>query len=113
MRQPTSLTLIVAGALGAFLIAMVGVSAHSGGLLNFAGVHQTISDDRASSARTESPKPSEKPEATPTSQPLSISTAKPTQTPETNDEDSDDMPYAMPASTPYCEDECGSGGGGD
>ena len=102
-------SLIVGGAVGAFLIAMIGVSAHTTGLssfLNATGVHQTASNDEASGARTE---PSEKPEATePAEKPEATPTARPTAKPET-EPDSDDAPKATPTST--CS--TGEDGGGD
>ena len=107
------LLLIVGGALGAFLIAMVGVSAHTGGLpiLNLAGVHQTHSGDTASGARTE---PSDSPEASPNSEPTEMSeptpTAKPTSEP-TETPDEDDMPRAT--SSPMSSSDEGGGGSGD
>jgi hypothetical protein len=91
MKRPVAL--IVGGAVGAFLIAMVGVSAQTGGLnLNLAGTQQARHGDDASGARTEpkespeaspKPEPSEKPEPTPTAKP----TAKPTEAPDEDDDD--------------------------
>lgn len=114
MHKPFSLTLIVGCALGAFLIAMVGVSAHEGGLLNMVGIHQSSSDDHASSARTE-PRESSEPSEKPESSAMPRSTGKPTSKPDT-EPDEDDMPKASPTSTPtpHCYDEgCSSPGGGE
>jgi len=99
------LSLIVAGAIGAFLIAMVGASAHTAGFpfLSMTGVHQTHTDE-ASGARTE---PSEKPEATPTSKPTEkpepTPTARPSATPEANDNDEDDMVKPTPTTSTTCK----------
>jgi len=80
----TPFSLIVGGALGAFLIAAIGVSAHTTGLsgFSFTSQHHSESSDVASGAREEpkdSPEPSEKPE--PTAKP----TAEPTEKPETDE----------------------------
>ncbi|HYM65798.1 MAG TPA: hypothetical protein VEW68_00765 [Patescibacteria group bacterium] len=96
------LSLIVVGAVGAFLIAMVGASAHTGGLnlLSLVGVHQTQTDE-ASGARTEpseQPEPSERPEASPTARPSSKPDTEP---------DEDDQPKASPSASPCSSDESG------
>ena len=113
MKRP--LGLVVVGAVGAFLIASVGASAHAGALnfVNFSGAHQTLNSDQTTGTPTqskESPEPSEKPEASPTPRVSTTAkpTAKPTETPEINDEDSDDMPST---STSTGDSEEGSGGG--
>ncbi len=108
------LSLIVFGAVGAFLIAMVGVSAHTGSLspfFNFVGVQHSQTSDEASGARTE---PSEKPETSPESEPTEKPEPTPTatSTPSTDTEpDEDDMTLATPMTSPkaHCEDECGGG----
>ena len=73
---------IVGGALGAVLIAAIGVSAHTTNLpvLTLIGVQQSHSSDEASGARTE---PSEKPEAKPTAEPTEKPEPTPTATPST------------------------------
>ena len=104
MKRP--LSLIVGGAIGAFLIAMVGVSAHTAGLplLSLTGAQQSHHSEEASGSRTEpkespeaspKPEPSEKPEPTPT--------AKPTPQPEVDDENDD--------SSTSESDETGDAGG--
>ena len=80
------------GVVGAFLVASVGVSAHTGALpiLQTASVHRSHSDDHASVARTEhkdsthaapTAKPTEKPEVEPTHKPELKPTPKATLTP--------------------------------
>jgi len=101
MKRP--LSLIVGGAVGAFLIAAIGVSASNAGLplLRLAGVQQTHHGDEASGARTEpteSPEPSEKPESSPTSKPKASPTAEPSEQP-----DEDDMSEA--SASPSSSDE--------
>ena len=67
MKRPVVLISVLAGV---FLIAGAGASAHTVQLLtNLAGTHSSSSNDEASGARTESPKPSERPEASPTAEP--------------------------------------------
>jgi hypothetical protein len=83
-----SMGLIVGGATGAFLLASIGVSAHTGSL-PFAqptGVHQSHNGDQASVIGTEllrALEPAESPPAAPTPQAAPNPTAEPTQRPET------------------------------
>jgi outer membrane biosynthesis protein TonB len=107
----TPLSLIVGGALGAFLIAAIGVSAHTTGLagFSFTSQHHSESSDVASGAREEpkdSPEPSEKPE--PTAKP----TAEPTEKPETDEtetetETGDSAPKTSAPNTTHTDEESG------
>jgi len=72
MKRPV--VLIVGAAAGAFLLAGVGASAHSGlSLARFIGVQSSTFGDEATGARTEpadTPEAIEKPEAPPTAEPV-------------------------------------------
>ena len=81
MKRPV--VLIVGAAAGAFLLAGVGASAHSGlSLARFTGVHSTSFGDEATGARTEpadtpetaAPEPTETPEAPATAEPADTET---------------------------------------
>ena len=98
MKRPV--VLIVGAAAGAFLLAGVGASAHSGlSLARFTGVHSTSFGDEATGARTEpadtpetaAPEPTETPEAPATAEPADTETETETDTDtdvdvETNDD---------------------------
>ena len=90
MKRPV--VLIVGAAAGAFLLAGVGASAHSGlSLARFIGVQSSTFGDEATGARTEpadTPEAIEKPEAPPTAEPVEP-TEVDTDTDNETDEDND------------------------
>ena len=95
MKRPV--VLIVGAAAGAFLLAGVGASAHSGlSLARFIGVQSSTFGDEATGARTEpadTPEAIEKPEAPPTAEPVEpaeVDTDTDNETDEDNDAETDD-----------------------